>query len=130
MKLGTRARTVLLYLVWHTFVQPLGRVRRASKGILHKEFVLTCLYEKHQYNLSTSSQTMAILSKTILVCNIPTNTPLCLTKPEVCIVSRVNQDRTKIWLHLNNGYVLQRCYYSQILLPELNKTFLILQHVL
>ena len=35
MKLGTRARTVLLVLVWHTFVQPLGRVRRASKGILH-----------------------------------------------------------------------------------------------
>ena len=38
MKLGTRARTVLLVLVWHTFVQPLGRVRRASKGILHTKF--------------------------------------------------------------------------------------------
>ena len=38
MKPGTRARTVLLVLIWHTFVQPLGRLRRASKGILHTRF--------------------------------------------------------------------------------------------
>ena len=30
-KLGTRARTFLLVLVWHTFVQPLGRVRARAK---------------------------------------------------------------------------------------------------
>ena len=30
-KLGMRARTFLLVLVWHTFVQPLGRVHARAK---------------------------------------------------------------------------------------------------
>ena len=35
-KLGTRARTFLLVLVWHTFVQPLGRVREAKESCIQR----------------------------------------------------------------------------------------------
>ena len=72
MKLGTRARTVLLVLVWHTFVQPLGRVRRASKGILHtrslpKEWKLTNVVPIHKKGGKDDIKNYRPISLTCLV---------------------------------------------------------------